>query len=219
MKTHFSSVTNREIKTYEKGQKSSNFLPHTMNPIQNSKEITDDHIRLVFRAANGDRAAYAKIYELYRPAVLNYLRSRSSHSRIYELEDMIQEAFCDAYMKIERFTGESSVKTWLFGFAAIAYFNQRRRRNRESGGGGHRNQLGSIAPILTDPHDQLEHKEQIEWLKKMMSMLPLSDQEIINLRFHCGLSHKQISDVLRCSEKAAKCRYSRILHKLKNLLK
>lgn len=76
-----------------------------------------------------------------------------------------------------------------------------------------------MTTILIGPHDQLERKEQIESLEKAISRLPLSDQKIISLRFYSGLSHKQISDILHCSEKAAKCRFSRIVHKLEKLLK
>ncbi len=190
---------------------------HQTEPL---RETTDEHVQLVFRAANGDREAYAKVYTLYYPVVINYMRSLNGHYNQHDLEDMVQDTFHDAFRKIKLFNGESTVKTWLFGFAIIVCYGLNRQKNRGSKGPRHHiNWLANIVPTPTEPHKVVEEREQIESLQKAISRLSLSQQKIVNLRYHSGLSHKQVSNIMKCSEKAAKCRLSRIVRNLEKFLR
>lgn len=171
------------------------------------------------RAAQGEKAAYAEINELYRPTVLDYFRSPNGRCHQHDLDDMIQEVFKRGWEKKEKFTGKSSVKTWLIGFAGNIYLEARRRENRENERSkNNKERFGVIVPTPTNPDDILENTEQIQSLNQAISRLSKEQQEIIKLHYHHGLSSKQASETLNCSEKAIECRLCRIRQKLKERL-
>lgn len=59
----------------------------------------------------GDKSAYFEIYERYAKPMLN--SSMRILNNIADAEDMVQEAFLDAFSNLEAFTYKSSFEGWL----------------------------------------------------------------------------------------------------------
>lgn len=59
----------------------------------------------------GDKSAYFEIYERYAKPMLN--SSMRILNNIADAEDMVQEAFIDAFNNLESFTYKSSFEAWL----------------------------------------------------------------------------------------------------------
>lgn len=73
---------------------------------------TITHIKdLVERCRHGDQRAQMEIYDRYYKAMYNTAYRITGHSA--EAEDIMQEAFLNAFTKIESFQGTSTFGAWL----------------------------------------------------------------------------------------------------------
>ena len=63
-----------------------------------------------------DRKATAEFIELHADAVFSYV-SRRLAPRHDLVDDVVQEVFLDAWQTLQKFRGQSSVRTWILGIA------------------------------------------------------------------------------------------------------
>src|SRR5947207_15028988 len=85
-------------------------------------------VELVRRAQEGDGAAFAQLVErhqrqLYRLA----LRMTGSEA---DAQEVLQEAFLNAYQKLPLFRGEAQFSSWLYRIAANSALMRLRRKRR-----------------------------------------------------------------------------------------
>jgi len=86
-----------------------------------------DEERLVTEARGGSMKAFQQLVECYGPKVLQVAR-RIAHT--YEdAEDVMQDAFVQAYKNLSNFRGESKFSTWLVRITINAGLMQMRRRH------------------------------------------------------------------------------------------
>ena len=69
------------------------------------------HQELIDRCRNGDRIAQRELYRLYYKAMYNTCY-RMLNNRV-EAEDIMQDSFLAAFLKINSFKGEMSFGSWL----------------------------------------------------------------------------------------------------------
>ena len=79
---------------------------------------------LVRRSKQGDRDAFAKVYEQCAPAVHGLLRASLPREHC---EDLHQEVFVTAWTQLDRFDARQSFPPWVYGIAR----NLLRQRFRE----------------------------------------------------------------------------------------
>lgn len=65
---------------------------------------------LVARARDGDRAAFAELFRLYRCDVTRVLHRMANRS---DLDDLVQEVFLQVYKSLPDFRGQAKFSTWL----------------------------------------------------------------------------------------------------------
>lgn len=63
----------------------------------------------------GDRAAMRLLYERHQAGLYNFICARLGDA--FEAADVMQDAFLEVWRAADRFQGNSSVKTWLYGIA------------------------------------------------------------------------------------------------------
>lgn len=179
---------------------------------------------LVKRTLEGDRQAFEQIVERYQRLVFNivfhYFGSQN------EVEDMAQEVFLRVYRSLDRFDPTRSLKAWIGRITANRCVDELRRRRRRR------------QRLFTDLSE--EEKNQLDWLRqsaadgdsfsqpelsrcfgilqKSMEALSESDRMAFVLREVEGLEYREIADMLKCSELAARIRVSRSRKKLKKEL-
>lgn len=91
-----------------------------------SVDERSDHV-LARRAALGDRTAFAEIFARHA-AALYRLAVRMLDGDHQAAEDAVQEALTKAWLQIDGFRGDASLRTWLFRLTANECHNSRRRR-------------------------------------------------------------------------------------------
>src|SRR5918911_1879562 len=93
---------------------------------EQSGQVPD--VELVRLAQNGDGAAFAELVarhqrQLYRLA----LRMTGSEA---DAQEVLQEAFLNAYQKLPNFRGEAQFSSWLYRIAANSALMRLRRKRR-----------------------------------------------------------------------------------------
>lgn len=155
---------------------------------------------LVRRCRTGDPEAFqelvAKYYQKVYMLVLGILHDHE------DALEVAQEVFCKAYKSIQGFHGGSAFYTWLYRIAVNQGIDYHRRQRREA-----RELRDSVSGALDpcgdqgkDPYDALEIKERMNRLIEALEVLTPEHKAVIVLRAVEGLSYKEISSILGCSE-------------------
>src|ERR1700730_2043223 len=91
-----------------------------------------DDTRLIRAAQQGDVTAFEQLVQKYDRAVLRLTIHLTCSEE--DGQDISQEAFLRAYMKLARFRFECSFYTWMYRIATmlcVAYLRRTRSRSRE----------------------------------------------------------------------------------------
>jgi RNA polymerase sigma factor (sigma-70 family) len=144
---------------------------------------------LVEAARRGSDAAFQRIVARHQQAVRAFLRRLGGDAA--EADDLAQETFITAWSALDRFRGQSSLRSWLCGIAYRKRLGQRRGRRRaetrdaqflaeaaRSGGEG-----GGSAD------DRLD-------LARAMAELPLEQRAAVSLCLAADFSHAEAADAL-----------------------
>jgi RNA polymerase sigma-70 factor (ECF subfamily) len=127
--------------------------------------------------------------------------------------DAVSEVFLTAWRRFDSMPAGDESLPWLYGVARNVVRNINRSQRRL---------LRLSARFMAQPHYpepspevQIVRNEQDTELVAALESLRPDDQEVLRLRAYEGLSVKQISFALGCSEEAAKKRVSRALGRLR----
>ena len=170
----------------------------------------DKHIELVAACRQGIRKAQFELYKLYAKAMYNVsLRIVKDE---HEAEDVLQEAFLDAFTRLEAFRGETTFGLWLKQIVINKSINQLRKRKAE---------LVSLDGI--DLPDESAHiKEDLEYqineIKEAVAQLPDGYRVVLTLYLFEGYDHEEISNILKISENTSRSQYMRAKTKLNSLI-
>jgi RNA polymerase sigma-70 factor (ECF subfamily) len=125
-------------------------------------------------------------------------------------EDVTAVAFERAYRRrrsFDRRRGEE--RAWLFGIARNAALDELRRRSR-------------LAPLVSDPEDEADHADddaegalRRAALRTALARLNGRERELVALKFHGGLSNRELGRVLGVSESNAGTMLHRAIEKLR----
>lgn len=129
-----------------------------------------------------------------------------------EAEDVLQEAFLDAFTRIESFRGDTTFGLWLKQIVINKSINYLRKRKVE---------FVNIDDV--DVAEQEERSEedlqwQVEEVKAAISQLPDRYRVVLTLYLFEGYDHEEISHILKISEGTSRSQYMRAKIKLNSLL-
>ena len=124
---------------------------------------------------------------------------------VADAEDIVQEAYVKAYQALiaGRFDGRSSLKTWLYRIATRTAIDHGRSRKRSDPLMDARAEGAFDGVASADAHVAL--RELSDWL----GSLPSEQRSTLILQAMEGLSNREISEVLECSEGAVEQRLVR----------
>jgi RNA polymerase sigma factor (sigma-70 family) len=111
-----------------------------------------------------------------------------------QARDVVQETFVK-FQRNGALRREDEPATWLFTVCRNAALNVcRKERRMMYVGEGVIEACESEQPM---PFDQLEKKEATGFLLRIVSTLPLRQQEVIQLKFQNDLSYQQIAEIMQ----------------------
>lgn len=97
------------------------------------------------------------------------------------LEDASQEVFLVVHRRLHLFTGESSVRTWLFGIVRRVAANQRRAVNRLPPRGDIQQEPIAQPTNPTTPLEQAQNAEAAAFVQSFLGRLPRGQRDVFML--------------------------------------
>jgi RNA polymerase sigma factor (sigma-70 family) len=136
-------------------------------------------------------------------------------------EDVHQQVFIEAYRDLERFSGQSSLRTWLLAIAGHRCLDAiKARRRRES-----RFELGSDEPDVADravaspdPEERLDQVKRVQALEDCLAALAAEVRMTVLMRFQSEMSYEVLSDLVKEKPATLQARVARALPVLRRCL-
>ena len=170
----------------------------------------DKHVELVNECRTGSRKAQFELYKLYASAMYNVaLRIVNDDA---EAEDVLQEAFLDAFNRIKDFRQETTFGLWLKQIVINRAINYLRKRKLD---------LISLdeVEVADEPnYDESETVLKVEAIKTAMNELPDGYRVVLTLYLFEGYDHEEIAHILKITENTSRSQYMRAKRKLNSLL-
>jgi RNA polymerase sigma-70 factor (ECF subfamily) len=182
--------------------------------------VNDDAPRdaqLVEAALAGDSAAFGTLVTRYQDRLFNtLLRVVGSHE---DAADAVQDAFVQAYTKLESFRGASKFYTWLYRIAMnVALSRQRRRRPTASLDHAKETVGDEPADAAEAPEDAVLSQERIAHVQAALSDLGDEHRTILVLREIEGCAYEEIAEILDLPVGTVRSRIFRARGQLKEKL-
>jgi len=174
-----------------------------------SDEAVLEHVRA------GNTALYEVLVRRHNPRLRRVARRVLSNEA--DVDDVLQEAHCNAFCSIKEFEGRSSFGTWLTRIAIHAALTRLRHRAhlRElSPNSPDYDPLETVVSVQRNPEQQLQDKETLETLEAAVRVLPEPYRTVFFLHWIRELSTTELAVLLEISESCAKTR----LHRARLLL-
>ena len=171
----------------------------------------DIHKEIIEKSKKGNSKAQYKLYQLYAKAMLNTCYRMMNNQA--EAEDMLQEAFTEAFMKLHTFRYESTFGAWLKRIVVNKCINEIKRRKADL------NFVEDIAVFSERKEDdEINVGLSVKDIKKATESLPDGSRMIFSLYLLEGYDHREIAQILNVSESNSKSQYMRAKRKVKEIL-
>jgi RNA polymerase sigma-70 factor, ECF subfamily len=164
--------------------------------------------QLVEQAGKGDTEAFGQLVRTYRhrlfTTVMYIVRCRA------ESEDIVQDAFLQAYVKFDTFRGTSSFYTWLYRIAVnLALSRGRRRRPVVSLDEAQRTQNPEPQDPRESPDDRLLRQEHSSHIQEALASLSEEQRTILVLRGVDECDYETIGNIMNLKPGTVRSRLHR----------
>lgn len=169
------------------------------------------HDELIARCKAGDQDAHFRLYKLYSKAMYNVgLRITRSED---EAEDVLQEAFINAFRNIDSYRGDATFGAWLKRIVVNKAINAVNRKKHD--------------PIPDDDRwDVAEEEPEVEYgegltvdrVKRCIEELPDGYRTVLSLYLLEGYDHQEIAEIMGITESTSKSQLNRAKSRLRELL-
>lgn len=161
-----------------------------------ASEMSDE--ALLAACATGESAALGTLYDRHVDAVRRFL-ARMSGTDDRDLDDLVQSTFETVPRAARRFTGDSQVRTWLFGVAnnvARHHVRSEMRRKRLAGA------FAEERPGTPDASSEAEvlERERAARLRAAIAELPDKLREAFVLVYLEGIAGGEVAALLGVRE-------------------
>ena len=164
---------------------------------------SDEH-QLILEAKEGNHDAFRVLIERHMKHAYNVAYGFvNSHD---DAEDLAQEAFVRVFRSIRTFRGDSEFGTWLYRIVVNLSLNRVRRKKSMP--------EPLVDEAVASPMEQnLDLRIHIE---RTLHELPTLQRAVVILRHINGLSTREVSSILQCSQGTVKTHLHRGLKKMKS---
>ncbi len=169
-----------------------------------SPELTDE-ADCIARAQRDDRRAFETLYRMHVDRVYG-LCLRMTGNRA-EAEDCTQEAFIQAWNKLDKFRGDSAFGTWLHRIAVNAVLGRIRKSKREQ------DRIQVVTDVAPPPIAVADTGE-LRDLSAAIDRLPEGARHVFVLHAVYGYSHEETGEMLNIAPGTSKAQ----VHRARRLL-
>ena len=182
--------------------RSSDYSP---DMVPDTALAVSDEASCITRARRGDMRAFEALYRMHVDRVYGLCLRMTGN--VSEAEDCVQEAFIQAWQKLDAFRGDSAFGTWLHRIAVNSVLGRIRKSKREH------DRIRAVAevsdmPVLTGDSGSLRD------LAQAIDRLPEGARHVFVLNAVYGYSHEESSNMLGIAVGTSKAQ----LHRARRLL-
>ena len=169
---------------------------------------------LVYRAQTGDEGAFAELMREYYPFVYAVVIRIVNNS--HDAEEVVQDAFLNAYRGLTQLEDGTKFKSWLAEIAQNCARNWLRKQR------GNTVPIDEVSEQILQTEDssdeRLIRQEQRELIRQTMETLPQKDREIAHAYYLDGASYDELISTHGLSYNAIAFRLSRAKRQLSKRL-
>lgn len=149
---------------------------------------TDDH--LIPRAQDGDVAAFGALVDQHQSLVRGWFRVRLGDWA--SADDLAQEVFITAFLRIRTYTGEGAFGGWLVGIARNHLRNYLRKHQAEAVGGSEE-LAGLIDQGMAECFNGRDEGHLVEALRACLEPLGEHARDLLEQRYVTGRTVRDIA--------------------------
>jgi RNA polymerase sigma-70 factor, ECF subfamily len=174
----------------------------------------NDEDSLIQSALGGDNAAFEVLVLRYQDRL--YTAMISIVGSTDEAEDVVQETFIQAYLKLDTFQQNSRFFTWVYRIA-FNYALARRRKKRGHLSLEEGREVAGSEPISKGeaPESRMTRSEDVELVHQALAQVTEDHRAILVLREMEDMAYEEIADVLNISIGTVRSRLNRARAALK----
>ncbi|HEX6640196.1 MAG TPA: RNA polymerase sigma factor [Thermoanaerobaculia bacterium] len=175
------------------------------------EQLTDEQV--VTRVVAGDAAQFEILMRRHNQRIYRTVRAvlRSED----EVEDVMQQAYLNAYTHLSQFGGQAQFSTWLTRIAINEALARRGKRGKAFGEGEDAVMLSLVDTKTRNPEQQAAASEMRQVLEHEIAELPDSYRLTFMMRDVEGLTTAETAESLGISEDLVKTR----LHRARTMLR
>ena len=178
---------------------------------ETGSEPTD--LELIARWKAGDTRAATKLVGRHSQALARFAASSGEREGI---EELVQDTFVRAFGSLDSFRNESSLRTWLFTIERNLMLDRRRaeKRDRDTVPIEETDRVSEYGAL-----DALIAAEVQERVRRSLDGLSPMQREVFTLRVQQGLSYREIAEIVKSTEGAARVHYHNAIQTVKEFLR
>jgi RNA polymerase sigma factor (sigma-70 family) len=169
---------------------------------------------LVERCKSGDTTGYETLYRRYAKAMYN--TSLRIVNNTADAEDVLQEAFLDAFRSLNEFHYRSTFGSWLKKIVVNKSINILRKRKMHL---VEIDESGAHSLIDDDKIDEAELQLKVDEVKRGIQLLPDGYRTVITLYLLEGYDQEEIADIMGITHNTVRTQYIRAKQRLLNIIK
>lgn len=162
----------------------------------------------------GHALSFQALYHQYAKAMYNTCLRIVNNTA--DAEDILQEAFCDAFQTLDRFEYKSSFGSWLKRIVVNKAINKVKRDQKRW------IELSDSSAVSIHEEESVDEEDfawKVEEIKKAIQQLPDGYRTVLCLHLMEGYKHCEIAELLDLSPSSVRTQFIRAKSKLIQLLK
>jgi RNA polymerase sigma factor (sigma-70 family) len=172
------------------------------------------HQEYIDRCRKGDRKAQFEIYSLYFKSMYN--TSLRIVKDPQEAEDIMQESFLSAFIKINTYSGKVSFGSWLKKIVVNSSLDALKKKRLFT------EELDEelAEQVAQEAENDTDYKDiRIEDIMEAVNELPDGYRVVLSLKLFEGYDHDEIAEILEISNSSSRSQFTRAKQKLLSILK
>jgi RNA polymerase sigma-70 factor, ECF subfamily len=182
--------------------------------------VSADDRRLIAASLKGDPAAFGELVRRYQDRLYNTVYRLLDNAD--DAQDVVQDAFVNAYQSLDGFKGDSQFFTWLYRIAVNTAISHKRKQRLTLSINAVRNGEGRVEPLDTSdasrPGHALERVEEERRVQQALNRLSVEHRTVLIMKDMEGQKYEAMAEILGVPIGTIRSRLHRARTELRELL-